>query len=185
MNIQTTISKIRQELIGAVAQLDSWFDKPEETLTAPTANGWTVAEVLEHVMLTNHFLLLLIEKGSTKCLKRAKDTNLQEVIKDYCFDYSGLDAISDPEAFTWENPAHMTPTGCKPLPEIRSELRDQLYRCLCLLDDLRNGEGVLVKTQMTVHNLGKLDIYQYLYFLVMHIRRHLRSLALRQENLLA
>ena len=56
------------------------------------------------------------------------------------------------------------------------EIRDQLNRCLIHLEMLQNGEGLLVKTTMNVNGLGKLDVYQYIYFLALHVRRHLQQL---------
>ena len=70
----------------------------------------------------------------------------------------------------------MEPTGTKPLADVRETLRDQLYRCLCTLELLSKGQGVLHKTTMTVNNLGKLDVYQYIYFLALHVKRHVAQL---------
>jgi len=36
-----------------------------------------------------------------------------------------------------------------------------------------NGEGSLCKVRMSVNELGKIDLYQWLYFLAQHARRHL------------
>jgi hypothetical protein len=47
---------------------------------------------------------------------------------------------------------------------------------------LQNGEGLLVFTNMSVNNLGKLDIYQYIYFLTKHIERHIRQLQRLQKQ---
>ncbi|MFD2875047.1 DinB family protein [Paenibacillus rhizoplanae] len=42
-----------------------------------------------------------------------------------------------------------------------------------LLKELEDGEGLLYTTTMTVNNLGKLDVYQYIYFLCQHAKRHI------------
>jgi hypothetical protein len=38
---------------------------------------------------------------------------------------------------------------------------------------LSNGEGALYKTTMSVNSLGKIDVYEYIYFLAQHGRRHI------------
>src|SRR5690606_548682 len=133
--------------------------------------GWNAPEVLEHVMLTSHYLLILIDKGSGKALRQAAQQVIQ-VPEQYILADERLHAVGDHDAFAWERPDHMNPTGTRPLSELRSELRDQLDRCLVHLELLKNGEGLLYQTTMSVHELGRLDVYQYLYFLAKHIRRH-------------
>jgi hypothetical protein len=176
MSIDITISKINRELISAFAVLDSWFDRDEALLWQRSSARWCPAEILEHVMLTNHYLLMLIEKGSSKALKLAGEKDLTHEVKHYQFNSVALEAIAAPEAFTWDRPDHMEPTGTKPLAEVREELRNQLYRCLCQLDMLCQGQGIAYRISMSVNNLGKLDMYQYIYFLALHVNRHLRQL---------
>ena len=48
-----------------------------------------------------------------------------------------------------------------------------MSECLSCLDQLKNGEGVLHKTTMSVNDLGKIDVYHYIVFLVQHAKRHL------------
>jgi hypothetical protein len=176
MTLTTILSTINNHLISAFAVLDNWFDHDEKFLTEKFSAEWCPAEILEHVMLTNHYLLVLIEKGSVKARNKAGDVDLSEILNTYRFETDALDTIAKPGAFVWDAPAHMVPTGDKGLTEIRSELRDQLYRCLCQLDLLANGEGILHKITMSVNGLGKLDVYQYLYFLALHIKRHNRQI---------
>jgi hypothetical protein len=183
MTIQSTILKINRELISAFAILDGYFDSDEKFLYDKTASRWNVAQILEHVMLTNQYLLILIDKGAARALTLAQDNyDYIEAAKDYQLESPSLLAIGVHKSFEWENPAHMEPTCSRPVNEIRIELRDQLHQCLCLLDSLRNGEGMLYKMTMTVNNLGKLDVYQYMYFLVLHLKRHLAQLAQYQFN---
>ncbi len=65
--------------------------------------------------------------------------------------------------------------GMKPR-QVRAALREQLHECLQCLDLLRNGEGVLCKTATSVNGIGKLDVYQYIYFLALHATRCLHQL---------
>jgi hypothetical protein len=183
MSIHSTILKINRELISSFALLDSYFDRDEKFLNQQTGQGWNAAQILEHVMLTNQYLLILIEKGATRALVLARENReFIETGKNYSVENAALLEIGIHKSFAWENPAHMEPKGTRALTEIRCELRDQLYQCLCILDALRKGEGLLYKTTMTVNNLGKLDVYQYLYFLVLHLKRHLTQLERREYN---
>jgi DNA-binding Lrp family transcriptional regulator len=76
----------------------------------------------------------------------------------------------------WNRPEHMIPTGTMSLNEISKNLNSQKNQCLNYLDEMPNGEGVLYRTTMTVNQLGKIDVYQYIYFLAMHITRHLMQM---------
>lgn len=67
----------------------------------------------------------------------------------------------------------MEPTGDKELGQIRALLEEQISECRELLKKLANGEGLLYTTTMTVNNLGKLDVYQYINFLCQHAKRHI------------
>jgi uncharacterized damage-inducible protein DinB len=178
-NIYTIISKINRELISAFASLDAWFDHDHEFLSDNSSGGWSAAQILEHVMLTNHYLLILIKKGTRKANEVSAKASLQELINDYEFENNALNEVGIYKSFRWERPEHMEPKGNHSLTEIRDQLRDQLYQCLCCLDELADGQGVLYRMTMTVNNIGKLDVYQYLYFLALHIRRHIAQLEKR------
>jgi hypothetical protein len=60
---------------------------------------------------------------------------------------------------------------------VRDTLHRQLGECLILLDQMSGGLGALCRVTMTVNALGKIDLYQWLYFLAQHARRHLQQLA--------
>jgi hypothetical protein len=174
MSIQTTISTIQTNLISGFAKLDTWLDRGE---ALENSNGtWTRLMVIEHVMLTNHFLLILIEKGAGKAVERSKLLDMKEVAEHYQLDTRLMNEIATPGMFKWNAPEHMRPSGNIAVEQLRRTLRDQLYRCLVVLDQLEHGEGVNYKLTMSVNNLGKLDMYQYIFFLGLHIHRHLYQL---------
>ncbi|GAB2951546.1 hypothetical protein GCM10027048_15670 [Hymenobacter coalescens] len=176
--ILAVITHIRRALSEAFTRLDQWFEHPEaERSYRPRNGGWTIAEVLEHVGLTNHFLLILIDKGAAKALKNQAGLNLATELQGYQFSDPRLDEIGLHKSFEWMRPAHMEPTGTQPLGEVRRQLREQLAHCHRVLDALPNGEGVLYRTTMSVNDLGKIDVYQYVYFLARHAERHLTQLA--------
>ena len=67
-----TVRIVRELLNATFTEVDTWFDRHGDLLDfRPEGGGWRVAEILEHVTLTNHFLMLVIRKGCAKALKRA------------------------------------------------------------------------------------------------------------------
>lgn len=171
------MSKIKTELTSTFGQVYGWFDAGEDRLYhKPKDGGWSIAEVLEHISLTNHYLLILIRKGAIKALAKAGDESYRYLLEGYDIDWDRLELIGQPAAFVWHRPDHMAPSGKAALDEVKVLMQRQERECLDLLDQLRDGQGVLHKTTMSVNNLGKLDVYQYLVFLVQHARRHLVQL---------
>ena len=75
----------------------------------------------------------------------------------------------------------MEPNGEKTLLEVRQQLKEQLQQCLGYLDALKDGEGILYKTKMSVNDLGKIDVYEYIYFLAQHGQRHITEMT-KNEN---
>lgn len=177
MSIQTIIADIKAFLVDTFSTIDTWFDKEANLRNYRPANGgWTINEILEHIGLTNHFLLILIDKGTNKALQNVHKLDLQNELENYVFHWGKLTEVGLHKSFTWIRPEHMEPTGEKPLDEVRQQLNDQVSRCLDNLDKLKNGEGVLYKTTMTVNDLGKIDVYEYIYFLAQHGQRHVTQM---------
>ena len=71
----------------------------------------------------------------------------------------------------------MTPNTIPDLDLVRQNLEQQREDCLAILEQLSGGAGALCRVTMSVNDLGKIDLYQWLYFIAMHIRRHLSQLA--------
>jgi hypothetical protein len=172
--IDNLINRIRSELISIFKEVDTWFDVNDKLLYHRPANsGWTVREILEHITLTNYFLLILIKKGTAKALATTKDADYENQSLHYDLDWYKLQQIGGHNSFEWNRPAHMEPSGTEDLLIIRNRMQAQLKECLQYLTELKNGEGILYKTTMTVNGLGKIDMYHYIYFLAQHARRHL------------
>lgn len=186
MTLEHILINLKRDLIRTFAVMDEWFDK-EHTLRSykPSSGGWSVNEVLEHVMLTNYFLLIIIEKGRVKALRKSETLSKADMVpENYSLSNPALLEIARPSAFEWQRPEHHQPSGQRSLYEIRREIRYQLEQCLITLELLPNGEGVLHQTTMSVNNLGKLDVYQYLYFLSLHAQRHLQQMSKIEEEFL-
>ncbi len=176
MPYSRTISNVAAALSEVFSGLEQCFDIPRnERLRRPADGGWTIDEILEHVTLVNHYLLLVIRKGCAKAVKRSR----HQPVGDGESDLDELACIADPDAFVWRAPDHMLPGGLRTPEEVHELMLEQKDECLALLDAMGKGEGSLCSVRMSVRNLGKLDMYQWLYFLAMHARRHLRQI---EEN---
>lgn len=177
MDIFRLIQDIKTHLKLSFNEIDKWFDKDNKTLNyQPSNGGWTVQQILEHIYLTNFYLLILIEKGSKKAMRNYNDLDVNSEIKNYSFNQKKFEKVGKYGAFEWIRPEHMEPKGELDLKEIRSLISLQYHQCLNYLDTMKNGEGFLCKTTMTVNDLGKINVYEYIYFLSLHAQRHITQM---------
>ncbi len=171
--MKDSLHTIGAALERTFAGLDGWFDEPAALRAyRPAGGGWSVDQILEHVALTNHYLLILIRKGRDGALRKAAAVDVAAATASYSFNTARLREIAVPGTFAWHRPDHMEPRGELVPEQVRALLKAQLAECLDVLAALPNGEGALYKTTMTVNGLGKLDVYEYLYFLAQHGERH-------------
>lgn len=174
MGYKNTIGIVHKSIIKTANKVDNWFDEPENIGTfRPESGGWTIYEILEHISLTSHFLLIIIRRHVEKAVKKA--TNGCEIV-DGESDLQSLDRIGQRSSFVWIRPEHMEPTGKANLQEVRNTIKTQFIECNQLLESMASGEGSLVRVKMTVDDLGKIDMYQWIYFLVQHANRHLKQM---------
>lgn len=104
-----TIGRVRAALAETFDQVDSWFDKPSAVRAhRPASGGWTIDEVLEHITLTSHFLMIVIRNSARTALKRAA---AGAAIAAGESDLDLLEPIGRRGTFTWSRPEHMIPTG--------------------------------------------------------------------------
>ncbi|WP_167670240.1 DinB family protein [Paenibacillus tianmuensis] len=159
-----------------------WFDLSSELLSYKPSVGWSIEQILEHVTLTNHYLLILIRKGKKKAKDLSSKVDLNQAITNYQYSLGELEKIAVHKSFEWIRPEHMEPKGEKPLSEVKALLKEQINECKGILNEIPNGEGTLYKTTMTVNDLGKIDVYQYIYFLCQHAKRHISQMQNVQEE---
>jgi len=177
MMIQEVTHRIKSELIKTFDEIGVWFNADNNLLDYKLENGgWTVRQILEHISLTNHYLLILIRKGTNKAITKARNTDYSDLLNEYDLDWDKLILIGEHKSFDWNRPEHMEPTGEMTMGDVKTKLNDQLQECLGYLQLIPNGEGVFYKTMMTVNNLGKIDVYHYIYFLVQHAKRHITQM---------
>lgn len=173
MDIFRLIQNIKTHLKLNFDEVDRWFEKDRGILNyQPSNGGWTVQQILEHIYLTNFYLLILIKKGSKKAMRNYLNLDLNLEIKNYNFNKKRFEKIGEYGAFEWIRPDHMEPKGELHVTEMRSLISRQYHQCLTYLDLMKNGEGLLCKTTMTVNELGKINVYEYIYFLSLHAQRH-------------
>ena len=175
--IHNVIGKIKSDLVKTFADVNDWFDMDSVLLDyIPQNERWTIRQILEHISLTNYYLLILIRKGTSKAIGKAKITDYAGLLIAYDFDWNKLISIGNHKSFEWNRPEHMEPHGKTILGEVRIKLDNQLQECLGYLQQMPNGEGVLHRAMMSVNNLGKIDMYHYIYFLAQHAKRHITQM---------
>ena len=110
-------------MIEVFADADGWFERPvDERAFRPASQGWTIDQVLEHISLTNHFLMLTLRKSVEKAVCRAA---LGQPIPAGDSDLQRLEAIGQRGSFPWMRPEHMEPSGRTTPVEVRAILRRQ------------------------------------------------------------
>ena len=177
MTTDTIIVTIRNELIRAISSLDSWFDRDDAVMNHRSSSmGCSVRELLEHVMITNRFLLKFIDQGSEKAMSKRDNREIDNLLKNYCLESDTLSEGDVYRSFDWGNQYTGVSDGTASLDAVRSEIREQLDRCLIHLELLENGEGVLYKTGLPIAGVEKLDIYQNIHLLALHVKRQLSQL---------
>jgi hypothetical protein len=182
MTIEQTITFIDHELKETLQEYETWFLLEDEVRNYKPQQGWSIEQILEHVTLKNHFLLILIRKGKKKALDLSFKQDWKQLTETYQYHLNELEAIAMHQSFEWIRPEHMEPTGDKDTSQIRSLLKEQVTESGDILNELRNGEGLLYKTTMSVNNLGKIDVYQYIYFLCQHAKRHVTQMQKVKEE---
>ncbi|MFD2328173.1 bis(5'-nucleosyl)-tetraphosphatase (symmetrical) YqeK [Cohnella sp. GCM10020058] len=182
LTVHHTIKFIDQELWATLNDYSTWYDLDSDVLRYTPRTGWSLEQILEHVTLTSHFLLILIRKGRSKAKELALKADLDQALLNYRYNLGELDEIAKHKSFEWIRPEHMEPRGEKTIAEIKVLMEAQINECRAILNEIPNGEGTLYKTTMTVNHLGKIDVYQYIYFLCQHAKRHLVQMHVVMEE---
>jgi hypothetical protein len=161
---------VRDAISTVEANLDRWFSAPASLLhDKPRDGSWSIAENLEHVSQTNYFLLKIIRRHVAKAIEKSASGL---VVEEFTNRLDDVREIRDRASFNWKHPTHMTPTGSADLVHVRQALKSQFDECRQFMDSMEEGQGYLVKVNMTVNNLGKLNMYEWIYFLTQHAMRH-------------
>ncbi|MEM6673240.1 MAG: DinB family protein [Planctomycetota bacterium] len=165
---------LREGLEAAFGALIRDCEAPLEALDrVPPTAGWTRHEVLEHVALTDHYLLILIDKIADRTRRRLERGDPWPV---HGPSFAPLQRLASSER-DWEAPLHMVPSDPAPPMEITRRLDLDRKRCLALLDEFPSGEGTLHRIRMSVvDGDDRLDLYQYLEIVRLHATRHVAQI---------
>ena len=113
MAYERTVRTVRTTLCSVFAEVDAWFDRDDELRARrPASGGWSVDEVLEHITLTNHYLLLTLGKWARKARQRAQRG---DPVPDGESDLERLAVIGERGSFGWIRPGHITPSPTAPI----------------------------------------------------------------------
>lgn len=136
---------------------------------ASSIKTWTLLQMLEHISLVNRYILLLLKKIRSIALKRATRGD------EFSLDDVRITIEEGPvQNLQWEAPEHMQPTGKVGAGELQNLFQKQRGELLSMLEDLSRGEGTLHTIRLSVNQTGKIDFYNWMWFLLLHARRHLR-----------
>jgi uncharacterized damage-inducible protein DinB len=171
------VATIRTELTSAFNRVLDVFAVREDVLYyQPSNGGWNMYQVLEHVLLANHFLLCIVNKQAERAVQLASMVNKRNT-QSYTLDRNKLIRMELTGSYIWVPQQYTEPAGDMPLLQIKMTLHDQLSESLKLLSDSKVLEAIEA-TYVT----GKIDALHYLYFMVQHMQRHLGQVErLKQE----
>jgi len=166
--------ELRDRLREVFRELESRLeDPPEELRRRVDARHWSTLEILEHVTIADHYLLILIEK--------IRDRSRRRIAAGASWPSSPprgdhLEAVAT-ERTPWPHPEHMRPSGTMEVALIRERLRADLGRCEAILREMPEGEGTLHRIRMSrLAEDSRLELYQYVDFLGRHAQRHLAQI---------
>jgi len=168
---EPALTRLRAGLGHAFDELLARVEVGAERLDRrPLDGGWTPREVLEHVTLTDRYLLILAEKIAAKARLRAARGATWPAHPPR---FEHLERLAG-RALAWEAPAHMRPGGAVTTDELRARLAEDRRRALALLESAPGGLATLHRIRMSVvgGEDDRLDLYQFLEVLRLHARRH-------------
>ena len=171
------VATIRTELTSTFNRMLDVFAVREDVLYyQPSNGGWNMYQVLEHVVLANHFLLRIVNKQAERAVQLAGMVNKRNT-QSYALDRNKLIRMELAGSYIWVPQRYTEPAGDIPLLQIKMTLHDQLSESLALLSNSKVLEAI-----ETTYVAGKIDALHYLYFLVQHMQRHLDQVErLKQE----
>ena len=167
--MNSAIATTRTELINAFDRLFDVFAVREDVLYyQPLNGGWSIYQVLEHVVLANHFLLRIVNKQAEKTLQWANRIDNKTKGQPYVLDTGKLKSMELNGSYIWVPQRYTEPEGDTPLLELKISLHDQFKKATELLENEK-----LLKAIEDSYVAGKIDALHYLYFLAQHMQRHL------------
>ena len=170
------VEDLSGRLSSSFAQALRWVEVDDDVWRARERPGerppsWSVGEVLEHLVLTHHHLLILCDKLAHKSANRLAEGAAPEPGPP---SFEALERLAA-ASVDWPAPEHMLPTGRATRGEVRAGLERDRARCLALLRAHPAGEGSLHTIRFSPAD-ARLDLYGFLGVIELHLRRHLAQL---------
>jgi hypothetical protein len=153
----------RTELLAVVDAIP-----PSLREARPTEEGWSVAEVLEHLSRVEKGIakLVALKVGELQTLPEPPHEAEEMVAIDL-----GKFGIVETPSMKLAAPDRVAPLGEMSSEDARSALSETRG---VLLDQLHAGDGLAYSSVRHPHPfLGELDLYEWVYFVGAHERRHL------------
>ena len=171
--MNSAIATTRTELTNAFDRLFDVFAIREDVLYyQPSNGGWSIYQVLEHVVLANHFLLRIVNKQAEKTMQWANRIDNKTRLQPYVLDTGKLKSMELNGSYIWVPQRYTEPEGDTPLLELKISLHDQLKQAIELLENEK-----LLKAIEDSYVAGKIDALHYLYFLAQHMQRHISQVS--------
>jgi hypothetical protein len=128
---EETVRSLRERLRCGFDKLAAELRSEAEHLAQkPPGSDWSRLEIGEHVVLANHYLLILAGKIAAKA-RRRRARGQPAALAPSSFDH--LEKLAA-RTFSWSSPAHMRPAGNLDPATILGRLEEQRRRCFELLD---------------------------------------------------
>lgn len=147
--MHNVILNLRNELIRSISAIDAWFDKDSALLNQRVTSTGTVAEFLYDLVAGSRHLLDAVTNSPRRNANGPLD--LQFPHDRY------------PDQFITH--------GKTDLSAVRTELREQLDRCLIYLEMLLQRQ-VRANKDVAEEDVEKLGGYQGIYLLLIHLKRY-------------
>lgn len=118
------VATIRTELTSAFNRALDAFDVREDVFYyQPLNDGWSIYQVLEHVVLANHFLLRITNKQAERAVKLASMASKRSTQR-YTLDKNKLKRMELTGSYIWVPQRYTEPNGDMPLLQIKMTLHD-------------------------------------------------------------
>ena len=168
--IYEDIDDTRARLFGAVEELTD-----EQSGFRPSPEKWTVAEIVEHLSITERRLArmlgMLVGQLEAGAAREEGSAFAPVSVAEYV-ERAGREKYTAPE--------EIRPTGA-PLPDSLARLRDSRATILDLRPRVERVDGT--RAQFPHPAWGPLDLYQWLAFVGLHEQRHLSQIEALRETM--
>lgn len=163
--IISAIDDSRARLMSRVEHLSD----AQQTFRA-TPEGWTVAEIVEHLSILEHqmtqLLGIMVKKAEAGGLLRASDAAFSPVTIENFVEQSNREKYNAPES--------VRPSGRVPVADSLARMRESRAALHGLRPQLEQVDGAAL--QYPHPAFGPLNLYQWLAFIGAHEDRHLKQI---------